>query len=163
RDLHRVALGELVSGQGASPIRPAQTDSDGWFMLNGLGRERVAELAVNGPGIETMILHARSRRGETIKVGDDPLETPLGEPTLYPARSPRAAGPSVAVQGSVVDGATGLPLAGILVRGQKVSTNAVLNSTVAIAVRSITDAEGRYRLEGLPLGRSSYLAIPPQG
>ena len=51
-----------------SLVKPAVTDADGRFTLRGVGRGRIAELLVEGPGIETVKIFARTEEGEKIEV-----------------------------------------------------------------------------------------------
>ncbi|HUE15906.1 MAG TPA: M56 family metallopeptidase, partial [Planctomycetaceae bacterium] len=59
-------------------VPAVRTDATGWFTLKGIGRERLADVAVSGAGIETMLLHVRSRRGTIIEL-----------PSPYQIRDPR--------------------------------------------------------------------------
>ena len=52
-------------------VPAVRTDANGSVHAAGLGRERLADLAVSAPGIETTPLHVRTRRGAVIKVLPD--------------------------------------------------------------------------------------------
>jgi hypothetical protein len=104
------------------PVLPAvTTNADGWFTLKGVGRERMANLIVTGPSIETTSIDVRSRRGEVIKLKKDPgmsVMTPksgLGpDDVVYPCEFTCVAGPSVPISGRVVDADSQHPLAGVV-------------------------------------------------
>ena len=52
----------LTYGPQPTLVPTVRTDANGWFTLRGLGRERLADLIISGPAIETTLLHVRSRR-----------------------------------------------------------------------------------------------------
>src|SRR5262249_36269829 len=55
---------------------PARTDAAGRFRIHGIGRERVADLLIEGPAIETKYVFAMTRASETIEVpAQDPKLT----------------------------------------------------------------------------------------
>jgi beta-lactamase regulating signal transducer with metallopeptidase domain/protocatechuate 3,4-dioxygenase beta subunit len=144
--------GNLFWGSRLPIIPPVQTGADGWFTLKGVGRERIAELLISGPGIETTEQRVRTRTGDVVKLG---LHKPIPHAGLgfvyYPHELTLVSGMSVPITGRVTDVKTGQPLAGIGVQstGQWKGV--------------ITDAEGKYRLEGLPLGINRLMIIPPVG
>ena len=60
----------------------------------------------------------------------------------------------------MTDKKTGQPLAGLLVKAERVAGNSFGGSLEAGYIRTVTDADGRYRLTGLPLGNNSLLVLP---
>jgi beta-lactamase regulating signal transducer with metallopeptidase domain/protocatechuate 3,4-dioxygenase beta subunit len=130
----------------------ATTDQNGRFTLPGIGRQRVVQLMVSGPGVETMPIWARTRAGEKITV---PYEWQqrgdLENETYYPNNFTHVTGPSNAVVGTVTDLESDKPLAGVTVLSQKVHGNPTQGYGQDY-IRTVTDAEGHYRLEGMPLG-----------
>jgi RNA polymerase sigma factor (sigma-70 family) len=132
--------------QGPIPGRPtgATTGSDGRFHLNGLGRERIASLLVEGPGIATTQLQVMTRQAESVK---------HLQHTTYGAVSDYVAGASRPIRGVVRDKDSGEPLAGVSV-----------GSTRGGWCETVTDTDGRYELLGL--GKSSEYRVdvkPPDG
>jgi hypothetical protein len=116
-------------------IYPAvTTDRDGRFALKGVGRERIASLRVSGPGIETLSAFAATRDMPTVKVDN----------TYHGAACDLVAGPGLEIIGTVRDQATGKPLAGATVQN-----TAPFGHPFGV-LKTKTDAEGRYRLPGLP-------------
>jgi RNA polymerase sigma factor (sigma-70 family) len=101
------------------------TGEDGRFRLTGFGRERVVHLQMRGRGVETVSLDVMTR------VGPDP-----GIPShLRNATFDCLVGPARTIVGTVRDGRTGRPLAGIKVHCPPGET--------------FTDDQGRYRLDGV--------------
>ena len=130
-------------GKRAPFAEPARSDADGRFTLRGLGRERIAEIVVSGPRLETTQRFVRSRPGDVIKMRVRSAAGDGYEP-IYPSEFTLVVAPSRPVEGRVTDFKTGRPLAGVRVR-----------STGSLYVGSVTGADGKYGLEGLPLGRSA--------
>jgi hypothetical protein len=87
----------------------------------------------------------------------------FGEALYYPSEFTRIVGPSVPIEGRVTDGKAGKPLAGFMVRAHKLATSPISGSIAAGYIRTVTDRDGRYRLEGVPLGENSLVVIPPNG
>ncbi len=151
----RSRLGYVINSDSLPGIIPAvMTDSSGRFTMHGLGRERLATLLVSGPGIETKFFDARTRRGATIVIkrnneNDDNKE-------ILASDLAHVAGPSNATVGRVTDRATGKPLAGVTVLSQALQGNPIRGWGQDF-IRATTDAEGRYRLEGMPVGNGNEI------
>ncbi len=154
-NLEHEFLPNRLERQAMPPLIPGvATIADGSFRVEGIGRERVATLQIEGPTIETSQFDVRTRAGETIRVPDYKGNPNLS--TVYGARFEHVAGPTRAIEGVVRDQDNTKPLAGIMVRGELSLGNPI------VYVHSITDAEGHYRLVGLPRGREGHvLAVPP--
>ena len=116
------------------------TDRDGQFTVKGVGRERIASLLVSGPGIETLFAFAATRDMRPRSRPDD---------TYHGAAIDLVAGPGLEIVGTVRDQDTGKTLAGVTVQ-----TTAAFGNPGRY-FKTKTDAEGRYRLLGLPM-RSSF-------
>jgi hypothetical protein len=121
------------------------TDATGEFCLRGIGRERIAGLRIEGPGIQTIKLYARTRQGPTLAVhhafgGAERL-------TFYGARFDHVAPSSIPVVGTVRDLDTGRPVPGVVLLAKP--THAALIN----AVRAISDAQGHYELSGIAFGQ----------
>jgi RNA polymerase sigma factor (sigma-70 family) len=136
-------------------IPPVRSDADGKFVIAGIGRERVGCLQIEGPTIETKRVHVRTRPGPVLRVPE--YKNSQGEPTtIYGATFEHVAGPTRPIEGVVRDLDTKIPLAGIMVFCEATFGNPV------DYVQAITDAQGHYRLVGLPRGREgNLLALPP--
>lgn len=134
-----------------------RTDRDGRFSVRGVGRERVAMLLVEGPGIEATFQHVATREGAEIDV---PLHPGFDRGPRFVCHGPRfefAARPGRVVVGTVTEQGTGKPVAGAIVAFSPSYNDPVRTAT--------TDAEGRYRLDGLrrpesaPEGAMRVLAV----
>jgi protocatechuate 3,4-dioxygenase beta subunit len=137
-------------------VRPVMTDADGKFRIEGIGRERVANLRFDGPTIETTQAQVRTRAGVMVRV---PVSTgSRSNPTIiYPASFEHVVGPTRPIEGYVHDRDSGKPLAGVMVHGEWTAANPIAGS-----IQTITDAQGHYRLVGLPRGREGHvIAAPP--
>ncbi len=151
----------LPSGLEAQPeppvIPPVRTDADGKFRIAGVGRERLAMLNIEGPTIETRRVLVRTRPGATLRVPafKDAYNSDLV--TIYGNDLEHVAGPTRPIEGVVRDVNSGRPLAGIMVRGEH-----SLEFGTSVYVHAVTDAQGHYRLVGLPQGQEgNVLAVAP--
>ena len=107
------------------------TGPDGTFRIEGIGRERVATLQLEGPTIETKRVEVRTRPGETIRVPGWKGFGNANLVTIYGANFEHVAGPTRPIEGVVRDQDTGKPLAGVMVRGEQSlsdSTSAYVHS-----------------------------------
>ncbi len=140
-----------------SVIPPVTTGPDGAFRIEGIGRERVTTLQVEGPTIETKRFEVRTRPGETIRLPGWKGGRKPELITIYGARFEHVAGPTRVIEGVVRDQDTGKPLVGVMVRGDR-----SLSDSTSAYVQSISNARGQYRLVGLALGKEGHLvAVPP--
>src|SRR5262249_49466504 len=105
------------------------TGKDGRFRLTGFGRDRVVMLRLRGDDIEHCVFWVVTR--------DEQLGTRTGPYGTYGATFTHHALPSKPILGTVRDGATGKPLAGITV-GSSMYNNRWAK----------TDAKGQYRIVG---------------
>jgi RNA polymerase sigma factor (sigma-70 family) len=129
---HRSWIGPLP-GQPLS----VTTDADGRFRLAGLGRDRVASLAVEGPAVQYTVFQAATRPAAAIPDGA----------WIKSATFDYVARPSQTIRGVVRDKATGKPLAGVKMSAQE--TNAT----------TLTDEEGRFQIPGCPRRQQGYVVI----
>jgi hypothetical protein len=123
---------------------PVATDEAGRFTLKGIGRERIASLLISGPGIETTVQYVATRAIPTIKVPDFPGPNHSRDIIYYGAEIDLAIGPCLEAAGTVTDQDTGKPLSGAVVQ-----TTALFGNPLR-TLSTTTDAQGRYRLTGIP-------------
>ncbi len=138
----------------------AITGPDGRFRLAGMGRDRIAVIRVSGPAIATAELY--------VQTGDGPAVTTVRqrrgrsmalERTIYHARRFEfATAPTRPIEGTIRDKDTGRPLAGIKLQGMVFEEYSHL---WAPGVEATTDAQGHYRLAGLPSGPAYRLSVEP--
>ena len=152
--------GNFIDGPQASAVPIAVTDDDGRFELVGLGDNRVAEVILSGPGIESKSFHVRSEPGEIVRVARSSRGDDLGNETYYPNEFTHVAGPSQPVIGKVTDADTGEPVVGITVKADRVAGHPLGGGPESGALRAVTDSEGHYKIEGFPIGRNSLILLP---
>jgi RNA polymerase sigma factor (sigma-70 family) len=158
-DGNRVSLQltRYISGVAESGLIPsATTDGAGRFRLRGAGQDRVPVLRVEGPGIESRTLYVLGRPGVNVKElarseRRKPWMQRSTSPAVYGPSFDHIAGPSRPLVGVVRDKATGKPLAGVAINGS--SSTAWWQDYVLTR----TDAQGRYRLDGLPVVTSYFV------
>jgi RNA polymerase sigma factor (sigma-70 family) len=147
------------------PSPTVTTDAAGRFRLTGIGRDRIAVVRLDGPGIVSECLHIRTRPGETIKVptsdADPEYGTPRIEVSFYGADFRYVAGPTKPIVGVIRDKDTKQPLAGFTVRSYKLAHNPLHYMDGQETVRTTTDAQGRYRLVGMPKGVGNKIMVKP--
>lgn len=148
-----------ISGAHLASILPeVTTNARGEFTLRGIGRERVAQLLITGPSIEGAQVKARTRTGDKVEV---PIQWeyrdfPGAPPQIYyGAKFTHVAGQSRPVIGRVTDADTGEPIPGVTIRGTS------QNARDMRFIRAVTEAAGRYRLEGLAIGRAERVVVLP--
>jgi len=144
---------------GTSPFGPVLTDADGRFRFAGLGRDRLVSVNVSGPGIETRELYFRTQPGEVLELADNASQADGEVQTVYASEFQNAAAPSLPLVGTVRDADTSQPLAGVEITPESIA-GVNLGGRPYRSMKAITDAEGRYRLEGLPIGENDIAAVP---
>jgi hypothetical protein len=145
---------QTLAGIPGLPAR-VTTDASGRFRLTGIGRERLVALMVSSPKIESDLFFVMTRTGKAIRVPDSP-----GSPvkfTAHPATFQHTVSPPQPVVGTVRDGRTGKPIAGVQI-----------DLGLGGLLETKTKADGTYRLSSLPsqlsgVGERSIelIALPP--
>ena len=158
--LRKAAPGRMNGFQLPSIVRDVLTDTNGKFTLAGVGRERIVQLTIGGPGIETSIVFARARDGKTIRISNHYGHQLSGQDIYYANGFDYVATPSVPVEGRILDDATGAPLSGFVVAAGQVTFSGGGKPYIA----TVTDSDGRYRLSGLSQSNEDTLFVkPPRG
>jgi hypothetical protein len=126
------------------------SDADGRFVLKGIGRERMVEVVVSGPNIASRSLEIETRPGPIRTLdGYGPMRDGKMPPKRirFGARFEYVAAPSRTVVGVVRERGSDRPIPGALIN-----------------FREPTDAQGRFRLEGLPYeDKITFPVYPPAG
>jgi RNA polymerase sigma factor (sigma-70 family) len=141
----------------------ATTDRNGQFRLSGAGVERIVHLSVQGRGVTGRTLYVLTRAGLDPKAYNEAAGNQ--EPPEFRARAgvPVLHGPEATfiieagrvVEGQVRDQATGKPLAGCRVHA---------SFGFGEGVQDVTDADGKYHLEGLPQTKDYHVFVgAPKG
>jgi RNA polymerase sigma factor (sigma-70 family) len=145
-----------------APQTVVTTDDAGRFRLTGIGRERLAIVQLDGPNIVSQHLRIRTRPGESFDVPWMEADREYGHArqfhTYYGSDFRHAAGPTRPIVGVVRDKDTKKPLAGVTVQCEKVAHNPIHGRHI---VHSTTDAEGRYRLVGMPPATGNKIRVMP--
>jgi RNA polymerase sigma factor (sigma-70 family) len=123
------------------------TDNDGRFLLRGFGRDRNVLLHVNGPTIEHKLVGVSTRKFVN------------GKPVDH-ADVEVVAGPCKPIEGVVRAKDSSKPLAGAWVYGG--DFGGTVNGDNLRGIRTITDVEGKFRLEGMSKADRYHLTIFPR-
>lgn len=133
--------GSLWQTTWAGLSENVRTDAGGTFTLLGVGRGRTALLHIDGPTIEHKIVTA------TTPSVDDAASVEADQMIEV------VAGPTKPFEGVIRAKGTGQPLAGVVVCGEEERYHR--------QVRATTDAQGRYRLIGLPKNSEYSFSVNP--
>ncbi len=158
-------------GPTVGMLTTAVTNSEGRFELRRLGKNRIVRLVLQGPGIATRTVYARTSGGEELTIPEtqqlvNGYRVVGDKRTYYGNRFTVVAEPSRAVTGQITD-AEGNGVEGATVTSRRAVTETatskdgprVSGSDLAFAK---TDSDGNYRLEGLPMAKNTFLiALPP--
>jgi hypothetical protein len=161
KHLHRVYFASDVRFDPTKDLQlytAVVTDSEGRFEMRGVGRERIANLVLEGPTIALGRVSVYTRPGKAIHAAAfaDNLE---GYPLhYYGASFEHLAAPTRAIIGVVRDKDTGKPLAGVTIQSDKF---AGVNISGDAGVGTVTDKDGRYRLIGMPKGKGNVIKAAP--
>jgi RNA polymerase sigma factor (sigma-70 family) len=126
---------------------PVTTGPDGKFRIHGIGRERVVNLRIEGPMLAVQEINVMTRLEPLVHLSEG--KGRVDRLTYYGARFDLAVPPTKPVIGVVRDRETGKPLAGVIVHSHIVAGAKDSNDYL---LRTKTDADGRFRLVGLPKG-----------
>ncbi len=143
---------------------PVKTGADGHFRLEGIGRERVVVLRLQGAGIAATELFVLTRPGETVRVGSWRSGELAQQMTFCGSTFEHIAAPCQPIVGIVRDKDTGKPLAGAVVRSYGAwrrnrdgfRFKPGLTETLTY-LSAVTDKEGRYRLDSIPKGEGNEI------
>ncbi|QDT43686.1 Regulatory protein BlaR1 [Gimesia alba] len=153
-------LGNDVGGPTLDYLPTTVTDKNGEFIFKGLGRDRIVKLLISGREIETSNVYARTRKGEMIEVPMEARNPSLRKITYHPNSFTFVAGPSQPVEGVVRDSKTQKPMPGVTLQSYHLAGHRMSGWTEGI-VHTVSDEQGRYRLEGLPIGRNEVICLSP--
>jgi RNA polymerase sigma factor (sigma-70 family) len=146
-------------GRDSSVLFPdVTTDADGRFTINGVGRERMIALRIEGPNVEMNDIHVMTRPCETITVPEWRNNPDGGKMTYHGPTFSHVAAPCLTVEGVVTDKDTGKPIPGAVVTTYKLATS---NVHGRMDLKTVADKDGRYRVTGLPPGPGNLLRAGP--
>jgi RNA polymerase sigma factor (sigma-70 family) len=133
---HARCLRGVIPGQPPS----VTTDADGRFRLTGLGRDRLVDLAVEGPEISDAMVTAIAR----------PAPNSGEQSRIRSAEFEFVALPRKLIRGTVRDKATGKPVAGVQMSVYQARTT------------TLSDADGHYEIVGCPKGHGYLVKAQPR-
>jgi beta-lactamase regulating signal transducer with metallopeptidase domain/protocatechuate 3,4-dioxygenase beta subunit len=151
-------LDHATSQPAGEQPRAVNTDADGRFRVDGLEAERVVNLTLEGPTIARTSLTIVTRKIDPMPARGFPDAYGPGTGTIYGSEFTFTARPGRPVEGIVRDAKTGAPLPGVEISSYRFA------GSDFIGIRNIkvtTDAQGRFRLLGLPKGKGNRLLIVP--
>ncbi|MEM9657729.1 MAG: M56 family metallopeptidase, partial [Planctomycetota bacterium] len=133
------------------------TSADGSFRLDQLGENCRVQLTLSGPDIATRQAIVVTRQMRKVTAYAHGIRS--GEFTHYGAAPTLVASPTQPIEGRVVDAATKRPLPNIPVRLTRAGKDHWIRYSDNIT--DATDAEGRFRLVGAPLGGQHLVEVHP--
>jgi RNA polymerase sigma factor (sigma-70 family) len=138
------------------------TDDKGRFRLTGIGRNRLVTVRLDGPTIVSQRIRMLTRTGKKFEVPDNEGNPEYGEKrtvtTYYGANFQHVAAPSKPIVGVVRDRDTKKPLVGFTIQSMTLATNSIRINHI---VETKSDAQGRFRLMGMPKGKGSQIMVIP--
>lgn len=151
----RSLMGSPIGPQTAAFVPSVRTDDQGYFLLRGVGQSRIAQLRVEGPGIESTEFLVRTAPGEIIRLKSPSVPYVMEDTIIFPAECTFAVGPSIPLTGVVRDARTHEPISHAAV-GYEIDVGFPRNATWRSAA---TDSRGRFSLNGIPLAKSTSVQI----
>lgn len=159
----------FVSLRRPSPLLPATTtDAKGWFQLDGYAADRVVEVRFEGDAIESQDVYFVT--GKPTPLPAPKRLTEAEDPARFFRREQAiilkangdtyVAAPGLVVTGTVRDAVSGKPVPAAVVESYRLAGQVISQNTV---YRTTTDAEGRYRLGGLPRAHGSAIRVRNTG
>ncbi len=142
---------------GIYPDLATTTDPDGRFQLTGLGRERLVSLVVAAPHLATTEFHATTQtRGPIVTFDRNEPSVPI---TIPANRLALTLAPGQTVLGVIRDAETGLPIAGMALKGKVFDENG--GNVWLPGIEAVSDEQGRYRLDGFPVASRYTVFVRP--
>jgi beta-lactamase regulating signal transducer with metallopeptidase domain len=148
-------------------VPPVKTDDRGEFSLSGLGRDQVATVTLSGDRVEAERFFIVGTEMETKRLPHISMYPKGAQDSFVGINFALPVGPAIPVSGVVTEFKTGKPIAGATVRVERLFSREGLDTLVQLRlstghIRTVTDEQGRYRLDGIPPGEQHVLnAIPP--
>ena len=129
-------------------ILAARTGPDGRFRLNGVGRDRLVTLVIDGESIEQAYAMVFTASDPAYKpLLQPPDETDYKRQPLFGPRFDLVVGPGRTIEGVIRDGETGRPLGGTTLKSWETEGP------------TTSDAQGRFRLTGQPTKKEHHIQV----
>jgi beta-lactamase regulating signal transducer with metallopeptidase domain len=141
-----------------SAQKEATSDADGRFRLEGIGAERVVSLTLKGDRITATTIVVATREMAPFPARGFQNQHGPGVDSIYGAEFTYTATLTRPIEGVVKDAKTGEPLVGTDVRSYHFAGSDFVGT---MTLRTKTDAQGRFRLTGMPKAKGNKLIIVP--
>jgi hypothetical protein len=148
---------ELMLGENECPMPRVRTDRQGRFRIEGVGRERLVGLTIEGESVRQTKVNVMTRAGDPLRArGDDNRPNPSF--VIYqPARFELSVAPGRVIEGTVCGKDNGEPIA----RAYVTVIHRRLGGDT-LFVRTRTDDAGHFRLASVPIEAGSEVYALPQ-
>ena len=135
--------------------------AEGRFRLTGIGRNRLVLALLEGPTIVSQYLDILTRPEGPVDVLK--FEKDFARPsdvitTYYGASFLHAAAPTKPIVGVVRDADTKKPLGGVTITSDRLANDPMGGNQI---VQTTTDAQGHFRLAGMPKGEGNRIKVVP--
>ncbi len=150
---------EVYMGPNPCPVPETRTDEQGRFRLEGIGRDRLAELTIRGDRVLQMSVKVLTRAGEAMRVRHEVNRPNPTFETYHSAQFEMSVAPGRVIEGTVRAEDDGQPLAHATVT---VVHRRVCASRDTLFVRGKTDETGHFRLVGMPIEAGTMISVFPQ-
>ena len=117
-----------------------------------------SRLLLSGPGVETKLIYVAPTWRKHCGPQRNRQAAESWNKEFYANDFTHVAGPSRPIVGTVTDRQTGKPLAGVTILSQKLAGDPVVGVGEDF-IRTVTDAEGHYRLDGMPVGDDNEIGV----
>ncbi len=153
--------GERAATTPVSPdvigIEDILTDNDGRFRIENIGEDRVVRLFAAGPKVARSFYWMISRETKPLKTRFHTEK----EGFVYGSKAdPIVVSPSRPIQGVVRDADTGDPMAGVSIESYQFAGSNMMGNRQYL-LRTATDDDGRFRLDGMPKRSGNTLLVVP--
>ena len=151
---------DLRSGRARKDARQTKTttDADGRFRLEGFAADQVVALELQGGPIAYTTIDVVTRQMAAIPAAGFPNIHGPGKESIYGAEFTFTAAPGRLIEGVVKDSKSGQGLADAEVRSYRFSGSDFVGT---MTLKTKTDAQGRFRLAGMPKGKGNVIIIVP--
>jgi hypothetical protein len=147
------------AGDATASAPEVTTDSQGRFRLDGLPAEALVDLRVEGPtiafGPPLAVVTRRFDPNDARR-----FASAIVSAKIHGADFTEIASPGRAIEGIVRDAKTNRPLVGVKIQSEKTKTRNPGPGSAG-KPRTITDAQGRFRLLGMPKGDGNRIIAVP--
>ncbi|MDR3623314.1 MAG: carboxypeptidase regulatory-like domain-containing protein [Paludisphaera borealis] len=139
---------------------PIKTDADGRFRIEALRADRVVELLLTGESIAYQTIRLVTRATTPFTAEGFMKRYGPGQTIFHGPDFTYTATPGRPIEGRIKDAQTGRPLAGVEVKSERF---AGANFLGARDLETRSDADGRFRIAGMPKAKGNIIRVAPAG